>query len=177
MSLPDPDPDPEYELLTRKPARRKARRTVMPSNREVSFISPSSSSFLRAVKFQKRWSPETLSDETIAIRPPPRTGESPPQSIPSRAPPIRFDMVCLACLLPLFLVPIVNLLPLLFDIIMAKVYALFGWEYRKPARTPPACPYKPTAPIKDGKVGEGVAPGVPESTGKPPEVVADKKDD
>ncbi|XP_030452428.1 uncharacterized protein LOC115674224 [Syzygium oleosum] len=85
-------------------------------------------------------------------------------------------MVCLACLLPLFLVPIVNLLPLLLDIIMARVYALFGWEYRKPVRTPPACPYKPTAPIKDGKVGEGDAPGVPESTGKPPEV-ADKKDD
>ncbi|KAF8042664.1 hypothetical protein BT93_A1105 [Corymbia citriodora subsp. variegata] len=85
-------------------------------------------------------------------------------------------MVCLACLLPLFLVPIVNLLPLLFDIIMAKVYALFGWEYRKPVRTPPACPIKPTAPKKDGTVGEGDAPAVPESTGKSPEVVADKKD-
>ncbi|CAA2972698.1 uncharacterized protein LOC111396062 [Olea europaea var. sylvestris] len=54
-------------------------------------------------------------------------------------------MVCLACLLPLFLVPIVNLLPVLFDLIMAKVYSLFGWEYRKPARVPPACPYKPSA--------------------------------
>nr|GMC46644.1 Polypeptide N-acetylgalactosaminyltransferase 35A [Ipomoea batatas] len=51
-------------------------------------------------------------------------------------------MVCLACLLPLFLVPIVNLLPLLFDFIMAKVYRLFGKEYQKPARVPPACPYK-----------------------------------
>ncbi|KAJ8753956.1 hypothetical protein K2173_001854 [Erythroxylum novogranatense] len=54
-------------------------------------------------------------------------------------------MVCVACLLPLFLVPIVNLLPLFFDYIMGKVYALFGWEYRKPERAPPACPYKPAA--------------------------------
>ncbi|CAH9113886.1 unnamed protein product [Cuscuta epithymum] len=53
-------------------------------------------------------------------------------------------MVCLACLLPLFLVPIVNLLPLLFDFIMAKIYRLFGKEYQKPARAPPACPYKPS---------------------------------
>ncbi|KAK6942758.1 Rhodanese-like domain, partial [Dillenia turbinata] len=52
--------------------------------------------------------------------------------------------VCLACLLPLFLIPIVNLIPILFDIIMARaiifvysharVYGLFGWEYRKPER-------------------------------------------
>ncbi|XP_057805342.1 uncharacterized protein LOC131020509 [Salvia miltiorrhiza] len=54
-------------------------------------------------------------------------------------------MVCLACLLPLFLVPIVNLLPVIFDLIMAKVYGLFGWEYRKPARAPPACPIRPSA--------------------------------
>ncbi|XP_051114090.1 uncharacterized protein LOC127239805 [Andrographis paniculata] len=54
-------------------------------------------------------------------------------------------MVCLACLLPLFIVPIVNLLPLIFDVIMAKVYRLFGWEYRKPERAPPACPMKPSA--------------------------------
>ncbi|KAL1369507.1 hypothetical protein AAHE18_02G202200 [Arachis hypogaea] len=54
-------------------------------------------------------------------------------------------MVCLACLLPLFLVPIVNILPLLFDFIMGKVYRLFGWEYRKPERAPAACPYKPAA--------------------------------
>ncbi|KAL3825858.1 hypothetical protein ACJIZ3_021887 [Penstemon smallii] len=53
-------------------------------------------------------------------------------------------MVCLACLLPLFLVPIVNLLPILFDLLMAKVYKLFGWEYRKPQRAPPACPIKPS---------------------------------
>lgn len=37
----------------------------------------------------------------------------------------------------------------------AKVYRLFGWEYRKPERAPPACPYKPL-PKKDGsgKVSE-----------------------
>ncbi|XP_044489207.1 uncharacterized protein LOC123213748 isoform X2 [Mangifera indica] len=54
-------------------------------------------------------------------------------------------MVCLACLLPLFLVPIVNLLPLLFHYIMGKIYGMLGWEYRKPERAPPACPYKPAA--------------------------------
>ncbi|XP_043704724.1 uncharacterized protein LOC122654621 isoform X2 [Telopea speciosissima] len=64
-------------------------------------------------------------------------------------------MVCLACLLPLFLVPIVNVLPLLFDFIMGKVYKLFGWEYRKPERAPPACPYKPAA-SKVTKVGEEI---------------------
>ncbi|KAK6943874.1 Rhodanese-like domain [Dillenia turbinata] len=53
--------------------------------------------------------------------------------------------VCLACLLPLFLIPIVNLIPVLFDMIMARVYGLFGWEYRKPERVPPSCPYKPAA--------------------------------
>ncbi|XP_065853432.1 uncharacterized protein [Euphorbia lathyris] len=53
-------------------------------------------------------------------------------------------MVCVACLLPLFLVPIVNILPLLFYYIMGKVYALLGWEYRKPERAPPACPFKPS---------------------------------
>ncbi|KAL4191003.1 hypothetical protein AMTRI_Chr07g27420 [Amborella trichopoda] len=52
-------------------------------------------------------------------------------------------MVCLACLLPLFLVPIVNVLPLLFYFILGKIYGLLGWEYRKPERAPPACPYKP----------------------------------
>ncbi|XP_073112449.1 uncharacterized protein [Elaeis guineensis] len=52
-------------------------------------------------------------------------------------------MVCLACLLPLFLIPVVNALPLLVDFILGKVYRLFGWEYRKPERVPPACPYKP----------------------------------
>ncbi|XP_074311164.1 uncharacterized protein LOC141647030 [Silene latifolia] len=55
-------------------------------------------------------------------------------------------MVCLFCLVPLFLIPIVNLIPLLFDLLMAKVYRMCGWEYRKPERAPPACPYKPNAP-------------------------------
>ncbi|XP_019152359.1 PREDICTED: uncharacterized protein LOC109149152 [Ipomoea nil] len=67
-------------------------------------------------------------------------------------------MVCLACLLPLFLVPIVNLLPLLFDFFMAKVYRLFGKEYQKPARVPPACPYKPSATKPNNSVSEGPSP-------------------
>ncbi|KAJ4978032.1 hypothetical protein NE237_008812 [Protea cynaroides] len=61
--------------------------------------------------------------------------------------------VCLVCLLPLFLVPVVNVLPLLFDFIMSKIYQLLGWEYRKPERAPPACPIKPTS-AKVTKVGE-----------------------
>ncbi|XAR69149.1 hypothetical protein NMG60_11000633 [Bertholletia excelsa] len=61
-------------------------------------------------------------------------------------------MVCLACLLPLFLVPIVNILPLFFDFIMGKIYGLLGWEYRKPERAPPACPYKPAANKSNGRV-------------------------
>ncbi|KAL6337348.1 hypothetical protein AAG906_036662 [Vitis piasezkii] len=75
-------------------------------------------------------------------------------------------MVCLACLLPLFLVPIVNLLPLLFNLIMAKVYGLFGWEYRKPERVPAACPYKPAA-NNNSKVGVETEPGAPEPVLKP----------
>ncbi|XP_071707085.1 uncharacterized protein [Rutidosis leptorrhynchoides] len=67
-------------------------------------------------------------------------------------------MVCIACLLPLFLVPIVNLLPLLFDTIMARVYRLLGWEYRKPERAPAACPYKPAANITSEKVAGEHAP-------------------
>ncbi|KAL0888718.1 hypothetical protein Bca101_012701 [Brassica carinata] len=47
------------------------------------------------------------------------------------------------CLVPLFLVPLINLLPRIIDFLMAKVYAWLGWEYRKPARVPPACPFKP----------------------------------
>ncbi|XP_057947845.1 uncharacterized protein LOC131143506 [Malania oleifera] len=66
-------------------------------------------------------------------------------------------MVCLACLLPLFLVPIVNLLPLLFDYILGRVYGLFGWEYRKPQRAPPSCPYKPGA-RKDVRGGAEAGP-------------------
>ncbi|KAA8518704.1 hypothetical protein F0562_016522 [Nyssa sinensis] len=75
-------------------------------------------------------------------------------------------MVCLACLLPLFLVPIINLLPLLFDYIMGKVYGVFGWEYRKPERVPPACPYKPAANKTNNKVEADPNPGAPEPVQK-----------
>ncbi|OEL38062.1 hypothetical protein BAE44_0000918, partial [Dichanthelium oligosanthes] len=61
--------------------------------------------------------------------------------------------VCVACLLPLFLIPVVNALPYLFDLILSKVYRLLGWEYRRPERVPPACPYKPAAKKDD----EGVS--------------------
>ncbi|KAF3956444.1 hypothetical protein ACB098_09G035200 [Castanea mollissima] len=71
-------------------------------------------------------------------------------------------MVCLACLLPLFLVPIVNVLPVLFYYFIGKVYALFGWEYKKPERAPPACPYKPAAT----KVGAEAESGAPETASK-----------
>ncbi|KAG6596489.1 hypothetical protein SDJN03_09669, partial [Cucurbita argyrosperma subsp. sororia] len=54
-------------------------------------------------------------------------------------------MVCLACLLPLFLIPVVNALPVLYHLIMGKIYRIFGWEYTKPQRVPPACPYRPAA--------------------------------
>ncbi|OVA06941.1 Rhodanese-like domain [Macleaya cordata] len=73
--------------------------------------------------------------------------------------------VCLACLLPLFLVPIVNVLPLLFDFIIGKIYKLFGWEYKKPERAPPACPYKPVANT-DTKVGEESSQTPPPVPGK-----------
>ncbi|EPS72357.1 hypothetical protein M569_02403, partial [Genlisea aurea] len=53
--------------------------------------------------------------------------------------------VCLVCFLPLFLVPIVNLLPRLFDFVMAKVYRLLGKEYQRPERAPPVCPVKPSS--------------------------------
>uniref|UniRef100_A0A803LVN8 Uncharacterized protein n=1 Tax=Chenopodium quinoa TaxID=63459 RepID=A0A803LVN8_CHEQI len=71
-------------------------------------------------------------------------------------------MVCLACLLPLFLIPVVNALPLLYHILMARVYRLLGWEYRKPERVPPACPFKPGMSNKTIKSGNTV-----ESCGKP----------
>ncbi|KAL6633284.1 hypothetical protein ACP70R_025955 [Stipagrostis hirtigluma subsp. patula] len=63
-------------------------------------------------------------------------------------------MVCVACLLPLFLIPVVNALPYLFDLILSKVYRLFGWEYRRPERVPPACPYKPAAKKNDEGANE-----------------------
>ncbi|OIW20253.1 hypothetical protein TanjilG_07412 [Lupinus angustifolius] len=78
-------------------------------------------------------------------------------------------MVCLACLLPLFLVPIVNLLPVLFDLILGKIYGLFGWEYRKPVRAPPACPIKPAAAKtkNDSKQAEANAEPAPIGHVKP----------
>ncbi|KAF3795314.1 hypothetical protein EJ110_NYTH05366 [Nymphaea thermarum] len=33
---------------------------------------------------------------------------------------------------------------------MARVYKLFGWEYRKPERPPPACPYRPSSQATGG---------------------------
>ncbi|KAL0920359.1 hypothetical protein M5K25_009488 [Dendrobium thyrsiflorum] len=63
-------------------------------------------------------------------------------------------MVCLACLLPLFLIPVVNALPLLVNFILAKVYRLFGWEYKMPERVPPACPYKPAGNKSAQRVGD-----------------------
>ncbi|KAH7314594.1 hypothetical protein KP509_21G010200 [Ceratopteris richardii] len=53
-------------------------------------------------------------------------------------------MVCVACLLPLFLIPILNALPLIVDFFLRKLYALFGKEYHPPARVPPSCPMKST---------------------------------
>ncbi|KAG5556832.1 hypothetical protein RHGRI_007176 [Rhododendron griersonianum] len=37
---------------------------------------------------------------------------------------------------------------------MGKVYGVFGWEYRKPVRAPPACPYKPAANKSSSEVAE-----------------------
>ena len=77
-------------------------------------------------------------------------------------------MVCVACLLPLFLVPIVNLLPILFYYFLGKIYGLLGWEYRKPERVAPACPYKPAAKNDNTTRVEAEAePGAPESLSKP----------
>ncbi|KAJ0087783.1 uncharacterized protein LOC116137293 [Pistacia vera] len=87
-------------------------------------------------------------------------------------------MVCIACLLPLFLVPIVNLLPLLFDLIMGKIYGMLGWEYRKPERAPPACPYKPAAKQDNNpnKVVTEAKPGLHESVSKLAGTADDKQD-
>ncbi|TKY62115.1 hypothetical protein E2542_SST11971 [Spatholobus suberectus] len=75
-------------------------------------------------------------------------------------------MVCLGCLLLLLLVPIVNILPILFYYVMGKVYWLFGWEYRKPERVPPACPYK-SAVKRDSKQVEADAVSAPVEPVKP----------
>ncbi|XP_073316952.1 uncharacterized protein [Primulina huaijiensis] len=86
-------------------------------------------------------------------------------------------MVCLACLLPLFLVPIVNLLPILFDYIMAKIYRLFGWEFRKPERAPPACPYNPSANIKANNSVTSEPNLTPSDPAHEPEGMNDHKQD
>ncbi|CAK8543917.1 unnamed protein product [Lathyrus sativus] len=74
-------------------------------------------------------------------------------------------MVCLFCLLPLFLVPIVNVLPILFYYVMGKVYRLFGWEFRKPEMVPPACPYKPAAKMESKVETEDVPAVAPVKAG------------
>ncbi|KAI4983256.1 hypothetical protein ZWY2020_023748 [Hordeum vulgare] len=63
-------------------------------------------------------------------------------------------MVCVACLIPLFLIPFVNALPYLFDLLLSKVYRMLGWEYRRPERVPAACPFKPAANKTQGAAGE-----------------------
>ncbi|KAL5546101.1 hypothetical protein UlMin_005788 [Ulmus minor] len=93
-------------------------------------------------------------------------------------------MVCLMCLIPLFLIPVVNALPLLFYYIMGKVYRLLGWEYRKPEIAPPACPYKPAAKtngkVEDGSISkqaaEGAEPGSSESISRPVGLANGKED-
>ncbi|KAF0934605.1 hypothetical protein E2562_025689 [Oryza meyeriana var. granulata] len=83
-------------------------------------------------------------------------------------------MVCLACLLPLFLIPVVNALPLLFDLILSKIYRLFGWEYRRPERAPPACPFKPAAKKNDEGASESKPLVEPQTAATAEE---DKKED
>ncbi|CAI5466770.1 unnamed protein product [Closterium sp. Yama58-4] len=54
-------------------------------------------------------------------------------------------MVCVFCLLPLFLLPLVNILPLLWDKLLVRFFRLIGREYNPPLRDGPSCPYKPGA--------------------------------
>ncbi|CAN7069856.1 unnamed protein product [Brassica rapa subsp. trilocularis] len=76
-------------------------------------------------------------------------------------------MVCIMCLVPLFLVPLINLLPRIIDFLMAKVYAWLGWEYRKPARVPPACPFKPNDNNSTKVTAEVGSEGREETIAKP----------
>ncbi|KAH0632516.1 uncharacterized protein [Solanum tuberosum] len=86
-------------------------------------------------------------------------------------------MVCVACLIPLFLVPIVNLLPVLFHILMAKVYRMMGKEYQRPERAPPACPFKPSATKPNNSVtGEEPSSGAPHPVPKAVGVDDSKQD-
>lgn len=84
-------------------------------------------------------------------------------------------MVCVACLLPLFLIPVVNALPYLIDLIISKVYRLFGWEYRRPERVPPACPYKPAAQKNDEGASESKPLVEPHGAGAGAAAAEDKK--
>ncbi|KAL3536227.1 hypothetical protein ACH5RR_004688 [Cinchona calisaya] len=61
--------------------------------------------------------------------------------------------------------------------LQAKIYRLFGWEYRKPERAPPACPYKPSAtkPINNNSVAES-DPVAPDNMHKPVLANDSKKD-
>ncbi|GJP40032.1 hypothetical protein CLOM_g24324 [Closterium sp. NIES-68] len=54
-------------------------------------------------------------------------------------------MVCVFCLLPLFLLPLVNILPRLWDKLLVLVFRLIGREYKPALRDGPSCPYKPGA--------------------------------
>ncbi|KAL0733540.1 hypothetical protein Bca4012_009750 [Brassica carinata] len=55
--------------------------------------------------------------------------------------------------------------PMFFLLNPAKVYGWLGWEYTKPARVPPACPFKPTAT----KVGAETIKEGTETIAKPAE--------
>eukprot|EP00250_Pteridium_aquilinum_P005406 c1549_g1_i1 orf=203-478(+) len=79
-------------------------------------------------------------------------------------------MVCVACLLPLFLIPILNLLPKILDILLKRIYGLFGQEYKPPVRVPPSCPIKSTVkkPEQMNSSMEGTATATPlTATGTP----------
>ncbi|KAH0908006.1 hypothetical protein HID58_039833 [Brassica napus] len=50
---------------------------------------------------------------------------------------------------------------------IAKVYAWLGWEYRKPARVPPACPFKPNDNNSTKVTAEAGSEGREETIAKP----------
>ncbi|CAI7845799.1 unnamed protein product [Closterium sp. NIES-53] len=80
-------------------------------------------------------------------------------------------MVCVFCLLPLFLLPLVNILPRLWDKLIVLFFRLIGREYNPPLRDGPSCPYKPGArkplpeaePILANSEGSTTANGSAES--------------
>eukprot|EP00245_Coleochaete_scutata_P014573 TRINITY_DN6259_c0_g1_i1.p1 TRINITY_DN6259_c0_g1~~TRINITY_DN6259_c0_g1_i1.p1 ORF type:complete len:161 (-),score=16.24 TRINITY_DN6259_c0_g1_i1:39-521(-) len=59
-------------------------------------------------------------------------------------------MVCIVCLLPLFLLPVAKYMPDVYDQIMVFLYKIVRMEYKKPVREELVCPYKPGSK-KDGK--------------------------